>query len=102
VPRTILHSSQIPSAANSWEGQNYTGYKDPATDKLLDAIETELDREKRRTEWYELQRRYAEALPVLPLYYRSIPFIKPKWLGGIEPTGHMFPTTLWLEDWTGQ
>ena len=102
VPRTILHSSQIPSEANSWEGQNYTGYQDPETDKLLDAIETELDREKRRTMWYALQRRYAEALPVLPLYYRSIPFIKPKWLGGIEPTGHMFPTTLWVEHWTAQ
>ncbi|HUA56757.1 MAG TPA: peptide ABC transporter substrate-binding protein [Candidatus Sulfotelmatobacter sp.] len=100
VPRTILRSDQIPSEANNWDGQNYTGYKDPATDALLDSIETELDREKRRALWHALQRRYAEALPVLPLYFRSIPFIMPTWLGGITPTGHMFPTTLWVEDWT--
>ncbi len=100
VPRTILRSDQIPTEANNWEGQNYTGYKDPDTDTLLDRIEIELDRDKRRAMWHALQRRYAEALPVLPLYFRSIAFIKPKWLGGIEPTGHMFPTTLWVENWT--
>ena len=100
VPRTILRSDQIPTEANNWEGQNYTGYKDPETDQLLDRIEAELDREKRRALWHALQRRYAEALPVLPLYFRSIAFIMPKWLGGIEPTGHMFPTTLWVENWT--
>ncbi len=102
VPRTILRSDQIPTAANNWEGQNYTGYKDPETDRLLDRIEVELDREKRRALWHALQRRYAEALPVLPLYFRSIAFIMPKWLGGIAPTGHMFPTTLWVETWTAQ
>ncbi|MBI3514817.1 MAG: peptide ABC transporter substrate-binding protein, partial [Proteobacteria bacterium] len=100
VPRSILRSDQIPTEANNWEGQNYTGYQDPATDALLDRLEVELDREKRRAMWHELQRRYAEALPVLPLFFRSIAFIKPKWLGGIEPTGHMFPTTLWVENWT--
>ncbi|HUA54094.1 MAG TPA: peptide ABC transporter substrate-binding protein, partial [Candidatus Sulfotelmatobacter sp.] len=71
VPRTILRSDQIPSAANNWDGQNYTGYKDPTTDALLDQIEIELDRDKRRALWHALQRRYAEALPVLPLYFRS-------------------------------
>jgi peptide/nickel transport system substrate-binding protein len=24
----------------------------------------------------------------------------PIWLGGVEPTGHMFPTSLWVENWT--
>ena len=100
VPRTILRSDQIPSEANHWTGQNDTGFKDPETDRLLDAIEIELDRDKRAALWHRLQRRYAELLPVLPLYFRSTPFIRPTWLGGIVPTGHMFPSTLWVEDWT--
>jgi peptide/nickel transport system substrate-binding protein len=100
VPRSILYSTQIPSEANHWEGQNYTGYKNPDTDRLLDRIEVELDRETRRALWHDLQRRYAEDLPVLPLFFRSVPFIKPKWLGGIVPTGHMFPSTLSVENWT--
>jgi len=100
VPRTILRSDQIPSEANNWDGQNYTGYRDPETDRLLDQIEAELDRDKRRVLWFALQRRYAEALPVLPMYFRSNGFVMPTWLGGVEPTGHMFPTSLWVESWT--
>jgi peptide/nickel transport system substrate-binding protein len=100
VPRTILRSDQIPTEANNWDGQNYTGYHDPETDQLLDRIEAELDRDKRFALWHALERRYAEALPVLPLYFRANPFVMPVWLGGIEPTGHMFPTSLWVENWT--
>jgi peptide/nickel transport system substrate-binding protein len=100
VPRSILRSDQIPSEANNWDGQNYTGYRDPETDKLMDAIEAELDRDKRRVLWHALQRRYEEALPVLPLFFRSNPYVMPTWLGGVEPTGHMFPTSLWVENWT--
>jgi peptide/nickel transport system substrate-binding protein len=100
VPLSTLRSNQIPSEANHWEGQNDTGFKDPETDALIDAIEIELDRDKRAALWHRLQRRYAELLPVLPLYFRSMAAVTPKWLGGIVPTGHMFPSTLWVEDWT--
>jgi len=100
VPRTILRSDQIPTEANNWEGQNYTGFRDPETDQLLDEIEAALDRDKRMALWHRLQRRYAEQLPVLPIYFRSAAYVMPRWLGGVTPTGHMFPTTLWVEDWT--
>ncbi len=99
VPRTTLHSDSIPSEANNWAGQNYTGYKNPEMDALLEKIELELDREKRRGLWRELQRFYATDLPALPLYFRANSFILPRWLIGVRPTGHQFPTTLWVEDW---
>ena len=62
-------------------------------------IEFELDREKRRQLWHAQQHLYARDLPVLPLYFRADPFVMPKWLRGIEPTGHQYPTTLWIENW---
>ncbi|MBM3599092.1 MAG: peptide ABC transporter substrate-binding protein [Alphaproteobacteria bacterium] len=99
VPRTTLHSEQIPSPTNNWGGQNYTGFKNKEMDELIDAIEIELDREKRRLLWQRLQRLYAEELPVLPLYFRADPFVVPKWLIGIRPTGHQYITTLWVEEW---
>lgn len=99
VPRLMLHSDHITTAANNWSGQNYTSYSNPEVDKLLDAIETELDREKRRVLWAKLQKVYAEDLPVLPLFFRADPFIVPKWLTGIVPTGHQEPTTYWVENW---
>ena len=99
VPRTTLYSDQIPSEDNNWAGQNYTGYQDPEMDRLIDAIEVELDRDKRRVLWRDLQRLYAEELPVIPLYWRAEPHILPKWLKGLRPTGHLGTSTLWVEEW---
>jgi peptide/nickel transport system substrate-binding protein len=100
VPRTTLHSDSIPSEENNWGGQNYTGYVNPEMDELLEQIELELDRDKRKVLWNRLQNIYATELPALPLYFRANSFIMPKWLTGVQPTGHQFPTTLWVEDWT--
>jgi peptide/nickel transport system substrate-binding protein len=99
VPRTTLHSEAIPSPANNWSGQNYTGYQNPRMDALIEAIERELDPEKRAPMWAELQRIYAEDIPVLPLYFRSNSFIFPHWLKNIAPTGHKYATTNWIEHW---
>ena len=100
VPRSILHSSEIPSEANGFVGQNAMGFKSAEMDRLIDALEIELDRDKRKTLWAEAQRLYAAELPSLPLYFRSDVFILPKWLSGVRPTGNQSPTTLWVTDWT--
>lgn len=99
VPRTTLHSTMIPSEANNWAGQNYTGYVNPRMDQVIDAIEVELDRPKRVVLWHELQKIYAEDLPALPLFFRADAFILPKGMSGLVPTGHQNPTTLWIEQW---
>lgn len=102
LPRSTLHSSMIPTEANNWAGQNYTGYRSEAMDALLEAIEVDLDRASRVQKWAALQRLYAEDLPALPLYFRASPYVIPKWLSGIRPTGHLAPTTLWIEEWKAE
>ena len=99
LPRSTLHSESIPSAGNNWGGQNYTGFRNAEMDSLIDAIEIELDREQRAAKWIRLQQVYAEELPILPLYFRTNSYIIPKWLKGIRPTGHLYTTTNWIEDW---
>lgn len=99
VPRTTLHSSFIPTAANNWSGQNTTGFKNAEADALIDRIERELDREKRRALWHRLQVLYAEELPALPLFFRADGYVLPHWLDGVVPTGHQYSTTLWIEQW---
>jgi peptide/nickel transport system substrate-binding protein len=101
-PRTTLHSTEIPAADNSWRGQNTTGYKNPEMDRLIDAIEVELDRDKRKALWAQIQQIYAEDLPALPLFFRADSYILPKWLKGVTPTGHQFPSTLWVENWRAE
>jgi peptide/nickel transport system substrate-binding protein len=102
VPRSILHSSEIPSEANGFVGQNATGYANPEMDRLIDALEIELEADKRKALWAEAQRLYAAELPSLPLYFRSDVFVLPKWLSGVRPTGNQSPTTLWITDWSAQ
>ncbi len=99
VPRQMLYSTQIPSAANNWAGENYGGFVDPRMDSLIDAIEVELNRTRRKDLWRQLQQLYAEELPALPLYFRADAHIWPKGMTGIVPTGHQDPSTLWVEDW---
>ncbi|WP_043744088.1 peptide ABC transporter substrate-binding protein [Paramagnetospirillum magneticum] len=99
VPRSMLHSSMIPNGANNWSGQNYTGYASPAMDRLIDAVEVEPDKDKRRLLWREIQALYAADLPALPLFFRSDSFILPKGLKGLEPTGHQDPSPYWVENW---
>jgi len=100
VPRTTMHSDHIPTPANNYAGQNDTGFRNGEADKLIEDIEVELDRDKRRLLWRRLQEIYVEELPALPLYFRADAFIVPKWLAGIEPTGHQYSTTLWVENWS--
>jgi peptide/nickel transport system substrate-binding protein len=99
VPRSTLHSDEIPDPAKHKTGQNYTGFRNAEADRLIDAIEIELDRGKRAALWHRLEALYAEELPALPLYFRADAFVLPKWLDGVTPTGHQYPSTLWIERW---
>ena len=69
------------------------------TNRIIDALEIELDPGKRKVLWAEAQQLYATDLPSLPLYFRSDAFILPKWLTGLRPTGNQAPSTLWVTDW---
>lgn len=98
-PRSTLHSTQIPSAATGGAGYNVAGYRNPEADRLIEAIEVEFDDHRRARLWARLQTLYAEDLPALPLFFRVEPHVLPVWLDGVSPTGHQYPSTLWVEDW---
>ena len=98
-PRGTLHSTEIPTAENNWQGSNIPGYRSERMDALIDKVEITLDKADRQELWSEIQHLYATELPVIPLYYRSSPFVLPTWLKGINPTGNTSTTTMWIEDW---
>jgi peptide/nickel transport system substrate-binding protein len=102
VPRTTLHSSMIPTVENGWSGQNYTGYRSDVMDTAIDRVEVGCSEEDQTRHWTTIQQTYAQDLPVLPLYFRANAFIMPKWLKGVTPTGHQYPSTLWVENWTAE
>ncbi len=99
VPRTTLHSESIPTAENNWAGQNQPGIRNAEMDALIDTIERELDAGKRQALWARMQRIYVDEAWVMPLFFRADAFVLPKWLAGLEPTGHQYPSPLGIEHW---
>lgn len=98
-PVVTLRSDNIPTQANGFSGSNYPGFSNARMDELINLTLQELDGEKRKGYWAEMQNIYAEELPVLPLYFRADVFVIPKWLTGVRPTGHFMSTTLFIEQW---
>eukprot|EP01037_Dinobryon_pediforme_P002666 gene2666-2705_t len=99
VPISMLGSSYIPSAKNSWAGRNYGGYRtDPMDAALLD-VRGELDPAKRRQKWAVLQQIFADDLPYIPIYFASSAVITPKWLQNLNRPDRIGYFTSWIEEW---
>ncbi len=87
----LWHSSQIPTAANNWEGQNGPGWRHAENDRLLDQIAEELDQTKRIQLIRRQQEIWADELPAIPLWHglslttskKALKNVKPGVLGGI-------------------
>jgi peptide/nickel transport system substrate-binding protein len=99
VPWARLSTPYIPSAANNWGGQNYSGISDPQLDADITAAQYELDPAKQQALWTDMQRIYAAKLYALPLYFRVDPDILPTWLTGYEATGKESYTTYGASNW---
>ncbi len=99
VPRSTLHSTEIPTAENNYAGQNYSTINMPELDAAIEAVEAGLTREKRLPHWERIQQIYSDELPVIPLFWRPNSYILPHWLKGLRPTGHLDTSTNWVEEW---
>jgi len=101
LPFPNFHSTQIPSAANNWEGLNRTGWRNPENDQLLEQMNEELDEGKRIGLFRRQQTIYAEELPSLPLYFRLYLVTAMKQLRNIKPVGLSGFYINWnSEEWT--
>lgn len=100
LPEATLHSQGIPSEANGWAGQNYSGAKIPALDRAIDDAQVNCSAEAQKKDWGDIQRLTASELPLLPLFFRVNTTVTPKWLHGVRQTGHQYSSTMWVETWT--
>jgi peptide/nickel transport system substrate-binding protein len=85
-----FHSSQIPSAANHWEGNNRPGWRNAQVDRIMEQVVGELDADRRNALLRRQQELMAEDLPTLSLYFglrlttmrKSVRNVRPTGLGG--------------------
>lgn len=100
-----FHSSQIPSEANSWQGNNRNGWRNAENDRVWEQLISELDQQKRTALFRRHQELFAEELPSLPLYFRLSLTTNHKALRNIRPTGlgtYYIPWNSWQWAWGDQ
>lgn len=95
----VYGAAGIPTSENNYRGLNFPGLDNAEMNQVTHALTTEMDPGKRLLLWRRAQRIYAEELPALPLNFASQSFVLPARMTGVEPTGHMIPTSYWVEDW---
>lgn len=100
MTRTLMHSSMIPTAENSWSGVNRAGWKNTKVDRWIDEVEVEFNSQKRIGIMRKIIKAYTEDLPALPLYYRATVSVTPKGLKNYNLSGHSHSEYLSVEDWT--
>lgn len=99
-PRSTLHTKEIPTKENGWNGQNSGGWSNPRVDQLLADIYKEFDVQKRKAMMEEVQKLYTEEVPVMPLFMRADVAVIPTNLKGFKMPGHQFHSTLNVDSWT--
>lgn len=67
--RWIFHSENIPSEQNRSAGANRGRYRNARIDELLDAGNREIERERRRAIYHEVQAILADELPYVSLWH---------------------------------
>ncbi len=100
LPSGLWHSTQIPSSANNFEGQNGPGWRNAENDKLIDQIVGELDTAKRIQLLQREQDIWVDELPALPLFFRLSLTTSKKALKGVKPAGLSGTYITWnSEEW---
>ena len=98
-PRSLLHSSSIPTEANNYAGNNPPRWSNPEVDKLIDEVDMTFEHAKRVELTSKILYYYTEEVPVIPLYSRADSAVIPNNLAGYEISPHQCNETNWVEYW---
>lgn len=98
-PRIAVGSAAIPSEDNAWVGNNFSGYRSPAMDEALARFDKALSPEDRHAAWNDIQTRFSDDLPMLPIYFYARAYVT-------SPDLHNFrqatydPLMIWANEWS--
>ena len=97
--KNLYSTNGIPSKTNSYVGQNFPGWSDPRNDELLNESENTLDQARRVELYYEQQKIWAEAVPVITLYARANVTAAKRTIANFKPTPTNTPPTWNIYEW---
>lgn len=84
--QTLYACDQIPSPANSWEGQNFPGWCNEAASAAIKKANNTLVKQERIDNYKILQQEYTKDVPTIPLFNRTETFAAAAELSGFAPT----------------
>ena len=90
---------KIPSQENNWEGQNYPGFRNEESDRLILKVPKTFSLAKRAELLKKSQEIWVSELPAIPLFYRNDVCLRRAGLKGFEPTGNITPSSWNAQDW---
>jgi peptide/nickel transport system substrate-binding protein len=94
-----MHSANIPSRTNGFQGGNYGDYKNPRIDQLLNQAQSSIDPVFRHNAFGEAQTIWQADLPVFPLLLRPV-VTATNGLSNFRPTPGPAGETWNVEQWT--
>lgn len=101
-PRIYLGTEGIPTEANSWTGNNFSGYSSATMDAAIAQVDGTLDPAAAKGPWAAVQKIAAQDLPILPLYFYAYGWVAPKDLAGMEVRRFVDQPSIWAERWRRQ
>ncbi|CUX06871.1 ABC-type dipeptide transport system, periplasmic component [Agrobacterium fabacearum S56] len=97
-PRIALGSDTVPKPENNFVGNNFSAYASPEMDKAISQLEVALDPQATKDGWAEVQKIFAEDLPMLPLYFYPRAYVAVPDLVNFRQ-GTLDPLQIWAEEW---
>lgn len=94
-----FHSSQIPSAKNSYTGQNIGGWFSKEVDQLLEELAKEHGGEQRKVLIASIMEYFVLELPILPLVFRPSFAVIPTYLDGFQILDGCNESSLPSQNW---
>lgn len=96
IPYSRMISSQIPTAANGYEGQNITSWTKKDVDSMLEVLKTSFEKDERSKLLNQIRKRLLEEKPFLIMFAQKRVIYKQPGLPEILIPGHQFPSSLYL------
>ena len=96
--RSRYACDQVPLPGNGWQGENYSGWCNPAADRAVIATASAPDRATQASEYDIVQRQFAADVPALPLFRRAEAEAWTPRLAGVRPNSTEF-STAFIAEW---
>ncbi|NRA46236.1 MAG: hypothetical protein HRU09_14880 [Oligoflexales bacterium] len=95
----LFSSNAVPNIRNQYQGQNICGWINKRVDRILTNLKNEFSHERRNAHLKDLQKIFAEEVPMIPLFMPNLVASVPRGLEHFYISGNQFPSSHYVHRW---